>query len=38
MIAIIGTIIVWALVVLGVIAGLFFAFIGFMCFVSLLGE
>lgn len=36
MIATIGTIIVWALIVVGVVGGLFFAFIGLMFFISLL--
>ncbi len=34
MIATIGTILVWALIVIGAIAGLGFAFIGFMFFVN----
>lgn len=34
MIATIGTILVWALIVIAGIAGLFFAFIGLMFFIS----
>lgn len=34
MIATIGTILVWAIMIIGGIAGLFFAFIGFMFFLN----